>query len=86
MKPLQQLFGLCLEDLWNMQNKKSAIKAYRNEVEKIENENPDMEIFMKKKEKYCAAKVKLLLFDKTLSQIYNEKHKIQTITSFFKKI
>jgi len=85
MKPLQQLFGLCLEDLWNMQNKKSAIKAYRNEVEKIENENPDMEIFMKKKEKYCAAKVKLLLFDKTLSRIYNEKHKIQTITSFFKK-
>ena len=86
MKPLQQLFGLCLENLWSMQNKKSAIKAYHTEIEKLENENPDMEVFMKKKEKYCAAKVKLLLFDKTLSRIYNEKHKIQTITSFFKKV
>ena len=33
MKPLQQLFGLCLEDLWSMQNKKSAIKAYHTEIE-----------------------------------------------------
>ena len=39
----------------------------------------------KKKEKFCSSKVKMLLFDKFLQKIYNEKHKIQTITSFFKK-
>ena len=85
MKPIQQLFGLCLEDLWMMQNKKSAIKTYKKEMIKLENENEDMEVFMKKKEKYCAAKVKTLLFEKTLNKIYNEKHKIQQITSFFIK-
>jgi hypothetical protein len=42
-----------------------------------------MEDFMKKKEKYCSTKVKALLFDKILSKIYNEKNKIQTITSMF---
>ena len=42
-------------------------------------------MFMKKKEKVCSAKVKLLLFDKTLSQIYNKKNNIQTLTTFFGK-
>jgi hypothetical protein len=45
----------------------------------------DIEVFMKKKEKYCSAKIKALLFDKFLTNIYNEKHKIQTITSCFAK-
>jgi DNA polymerase elongation subunit (family B) len=85
MKPLQQLFGLALEKIWEMQNKKAAIKNYYKEMEKLECEYPDIESFMKKKEKYCATKIKTLLFDKTLMQIYNEKHNIQTITSFFVK-
>ena len=85
MKPLQQLFGLALEPLWEMQNKKSAIKTYRKEMAALESEFPDIEIFMKKKEKYCSAKIKALLFDNVLNRIYNEKNRIQTITSFFKK-
>ena len=50
---------------------------------KLQQEYPDIEIFMKRKEKYCSAKVKVLLFDKTLAKIYNERNGIQTITSFF---
>ncbi len=85
MKPLQQLFGLSLEQIWELQNKKSAIKTYIKEMEKLEKDYIDMEEFMKKKEKYCAAKIKVLLFDKTLTKIYNEKHGIQQITNFFVK-
>jgi DNA polymerase elongation subunit (family B) len=85
MKPLQQLFGLALEQLWEMQNKKAAIKTYRTEMSNMAFEYPDIEVFMKKKEKYCSAKIKALLFDKVLNRIYNEKNKIQTITSFFKR-
>ena len=85
MKPLQQLFGLSLEQICELQNKKSAIKTYTKEMEKLEKEYSDMEEFMKKKEKYCAAKIKVLLFDKTLTKIYNEKHGIQQITNFFVK-
>lgn len=47
--------------------------------------NGNIELFMKKKEKYCSEKIKTLLFDKFLKNIYNEKHRIQTMDRFFTK-
>ena len=83
MKPLQQLFGLALEQIWELKNKITAINAYKKDVLKIQKDYPDMEDFMKKKEKYCSDKIKTMLFDSVLDRIYNEKHKIQTLTKFF---
>ena len=83
MKPLQQLFGLALEDIWRYQGKKSAIKTYIREMTVLDNETPDMEEFMKKKEKYCSAKIKTLLFDKFLMDIQHKENNIQKITKFF---
>jgi DNA polymerase elongation subunit (family B) len=84
MKPLQQLFGLAIEKIWEYQKKPGAIKTYKKDMELLEKEcNGDFEMFMKKKEKYCSAKVKILLFDKILNKISNEKNRIQMITSFF---
>ncbi|NBT49433.1 MAG: hypothetical protein EBT07_16765, partial [Actinobacteria bacterium] len=76
MKPLQQLFGLALEAIWEHRNKKSAIREYREEVRKMEREFTDVEVFMKKREKYCSAKVKTLLFDDVLTKIANKKNHI----------
>ena len=83
MKPLQQLFGLALEHIWEYQKKTAAIKNYRREMEKLEKEFPDMETFMKKKEKFCSAKIKTLLFDKFLTKISHKQNGMQTITKFF---
>jgi len=83
MKPLQQLFGLALEQICILQNKKSAIKTLQKELEKLSEEHSDLEIFMKQKEKICSKKIKVLLFDKVLNRIYNQQNKIQTINSFF---
>ena len=83
MKPLQQLFGLALNEIWTMQNKRTAIKTFQKDLLKLENEGHDFETFMKKKEKLCSAKIKILLFDKVLTRIYNEKNKIQTLDGFF---
>jgi DNA polymerase delta subunit 1 len=83
MKPLLQLFGLEVEKIWKVLGKHTAIKEYKKQIAKLEDEFPDLEIFMKKKEKFCATKVKALLFDKVLEKIYNEKNNIQQITSFF---
>jgi hypothetical protein len=83
MKPLQQLFGLALEQIWQLHGKTSAIKTYKKDMIILERDFPDTETFMKKKEKYCSAKVKQLLFDAVLSKIYNQKNNIRTITSFF---
>jgi DNA polymerase elongation subunit (family B) len=85
MKPLLQLFGLEVEKIWKTKGKMIAIKEYQTEMKKLEDDYPDLEIFMKKKEKICAAKVKSLLFDKVLEKIYNEKNNIQQITSFFSR-
>ena len=83
MKPLQQLFGLAVEQIWEHQNKKSALNTFRRDVAKLQSEFPDLEIFMKKKEKLCSAKVKVLLFDKFLEKIHNKQNQIQQITGFF---
>jgi DNA polymerase elongation subunit (family B) len=85
MKPLQQLFGLALEQIWENMDKKTAIKTYRREISQLADEIPNIEQFMKKREKYCSAKVKVLLFDDILKRIYNEKNRIQTLDAFFTK-
>ena len=84
MKPLLQLFGLEVEKIWRAQGRWSAIKEYKKTIQKLEQEFPDLEIFMKKKEKVCAAKVKELLFDKVLEKIHNDKNGIRQITNWFK--
>jgi len=85
MKPLQQLFGLAVEQIWEYQNKKGALNTFKRDVAKLQAEFPDLEIFMKKKEKLCSAKVKILLFDKFLEKIHNKQNQIQQITGFFAK-
>jgi DNA polymerase elongation subunit (family B) len=84
MKPLQQLFGLALVNIWELQNNKRELRNYKKEIDQLISEFPDIEIFMKKKEKYCSAKIKEILFDDILNKIYNQKNGIRTITQFFR--
>jgi DNA polymerase elongation subunit (family B) len=84
-KPLLQLFGLALEQIWEKQNKPGAIFEYKKEIKKLEIEFPDLETFNKKKEKYCSSKVSQLLFDKYIIQIANSKQKLQSLNNFFIK-
>jgi DNA polymerase elongation subunit (family B) len=84
MKPLQQLFGLALEKIWEYQRKPGAIKTYKKDMERMEDEcNGDLELYMKKREKYCSAKVKILLFDKILNKINNKRNGDQSLTTFY---
>jgi hypothetical protein len=77
------LFGLALEQIWRLQNKTSAVRTYQRELAALERECDGLETFMKKKEKYCAGKVKALLFDKYLTQILNQQNHVRPITDFF---
>ena len=86
MKPLQQLFGLAIEQIWELQNKVSAIKLFRKDVQQMNiDTDGDLEAFMKKREKYTSAKIKTLLFEKCLTKIFNEQNGIRTISDCFKK-
>ena len=86
MKPLQQLFGLAIEQIWELQNKGSAIKLFRKDVQQMNiDTDGDLEAFMKKREKYTSSKIKNLLFEKCLTKIFNEQNGIRTISDCFKK-
>lgn len=83
MKPLQQLFGLAIDQIWEIMGMRAALKGYAKDLDKLRDDHPDLEVFMKVKEKYCSQKVKALLFDKHLVRIFNEKNKIQTLAQCF---
>jgi len=90
MKPLQQLFGLALVQIWENTAKQMMIRAYNKDMRELEREYPmdgseTAEIFMKKKEKYCSQKIKTILFDPFLQKIYNKQNGIQTLDMWMKK-
>lgn len=83
MKPLQQLFGLALEQIYELQRKSGALKNVRKEYDKYEKEESNLELLMKKREKYSSAKIKTLLFEKYLTKINHQRNGLQSITTFF---
>jgi DNA polymerase elongation subunit (family B) len=85
MSPIQQLYGLALEQIWELQKKPAAIKKHRQEIEELAKKWPDVEELVNRKDTFCSKKVKPLLFDKWLTQINNEKHRMQPISNFFVK-
>jgi DNA polymerase elongation subunit (family B) len=86
MKPLQQLFGLALEQIYELQRKTSAMKTVKKDIMKLQQDTgDDLELFMKRREKYTSAKIKTLLFEKFLTKINHKQNNMQSITSFFTK-
>jgi DNA polymerase elongation subunit (family B) len=86
MKPVQQLFALVLEKIWEMQNKKSKIRQFKKDVELLR-KNTDPDKFEDKLEQLRNKEVKILLFDEYLRETNNEKSGVQSLTklNFFTK-
>ena len=84
MKPLLQLFGLVLEDIWKLQGKQGKITMYKQEIEKYRRKL-EPEKFKDKVKKITDAAVEELLFSKHLRETNNQKTGNQAITSFFTK-
>jgi len=87
MNPLQQMLGLTLETIYSYKKtKQSEIVEYRKTIDLLLKEsNHDLEVFMKKREKYCSAQVKRLIFDPFLTELHNKQNKIQTIHQFYRR-
>ena len=82
MKPVQQLFALVIEKIWNMQNKKSKISNFKKEV-KLLYDTTDPDKIDDKLEKLKNKEVKILLFDKYLRETNNIKDGNQSLVNFF---
>jgi DNA polymerase elongation subunit (family B) len=86
MKPLQQLFGLALVPIWQHRKKTMAVEDYKKEVIRMEKDcGDDYELYMKRREKYCSAKIKTILFDKMLHKINNDKNNMRSLENYFGK-
>jgi DNA polymerase elongation subunit (family B) len=85
MKPLLQLFGLVLEDIWRMQNKSSKISKFRREIAELRREQEDNKKFEDKLAKMRDKEVKTLIFDKYLRETNNIKEGNQSVAKFFTK-
>ena len=85
MKPLLQLFGLVLEDIWKMQNKISKISKFKKEIASIKIAIEDPKKAEEKINKLKDKEVKILLFDKYLRETNNSKEGNQSLTKFFGK-
>jgi hypothetical protein len=85
MKPLLQLFGLVLEDIWRMQNKSAKISKFRREIVELRRDQDDNKKFEDKLAKMRDKEVKTLIFDKYLRETNNAKDGNQSVTKFFSK-
>jgi len=85
MKPVQQVFALVLEKIWELQKKKlTKFVLYKKEVESIKKKyNNDLEKCESKIDDLRNKEIKTLLFDKYLRETNNEKQGVKSITSFF---
>jgi DNA polymerase elongation subunit (family B) len=83
MKPVQQVFALVLEKMWEMQNKKSKVVKLRRDIEILRKTAPP-EKFEDKLEAMKNKEVKALLFDEFLRETNNQKTGNQAMTKFFK--
>jgi len=86
MKPVQQVFALVLEKIWEMNEKIPKIRQFKNTVELLRRENLDnLEKFEEKLETMRCKEIKVLLFDEYLRETNNEKIGVQSLTKFFNK-
>jgi DNA polymerase elongation subunit (family B) len=84
MKPVQQVFALVLEKIWELQNKKPKIMKYKKEIE-ILRRDTDEDKFADKLEQLRNKEVKALLFDEYLREINNDSQGNQSLMKFFGK-
>ena len=85
MKPLLQLFGLVLEDIWRMQNKVAKVSKFRREIAELRRDQEDNKKFEDKLAKMKDKEVKTLIFDKYLRETNNAKEGNQSVAKFFIK-
>jgi len=87
MKPLLQLFGLVLDDIWLSQKppRRAKISNFKKEIENIKALEEDEKKCEKKINKIKDKEVQALIFDKYLRDTNNTKEGNQNLTKFFTK-
>ena len=83
MKPMIQLFGLALDELYKSKYGDQRLQL-KSEVETLRNKCCDLEEYTKKKEKLYSKKAQEWIFQTFLVEIERRQSGIRSITSFYK--
>jgi len=84
MKPVQQVFALVLEKIWQMQKKTAKIQKFKKDLLALKMKTaPDK--YEEKADDFKNKEVKAMLFDEYLRITQNEKQNNQALTKFFVK-
>jgi len=88
MESLLQLFSLAIEKVYEYKNKKLS-HEYSDLINGLnalkDKHGDDIENFMKAREKFCSLRIKKLLFEPFLQEVYNKQNGIMTLDKFYKK-
>jgi DNA polymerase elongation subunit (family B) len=85
MKPVQQVFALVLEKIWDIQNKSlTKGRKFKKEID-ILRKTLDNDKFEEKLEQLKNKEIKALLFDDYLRETNNEKEGLQSLTKYLIK-
>lgn len=84
MNPLLQLFSLAVEKIYIFKKKEKKLQELHKKMDKMYEEvSGDLELYMKKREKYCSSEVKKELFDPILNELYNTQNGIKLLTQYY---
>ena len=85
MKPLLQLFGLVLKDIWMSQKppRRAKVTKLQEAIDKLRLDNEDEAKCEKKISKLKNKEVEELMFSTYLRDTNNAKNKNQSLTKFF---
>ena len=87
MKPLLQLFGLVLKDIWLSQKppRRAKVTRLQETIDRIKDTEKDEKKCDKKISKIKDKEVEELIFANYLRDTNNAKNKNQSVTKFFAK-
>ena len=83
MKPVQQVFALVLEKIWESKKNTPQLMKFKRNIENLRKEHGnDSEKYNEKVEDLRCKEIKALLFDAYLRETNNQKNGNQSITKF----
>ena len=86
MKPLMQLFGLVLKEIWLSQKppRRAKVVKLENAINQLRLDTDNEQVCEAKVNKIKNAEVKELIFSSYLRDTHNAKNNNQSLTKFFK--
>jgi predicted histidine transporter YuiF (NhaC family) len=82
MKPMMQLLGLALEQIYEYKGKPKEYQRAKHDLDQLASQCVNVEDYMKKRDKYCSARIRTLIFEPVLLQLQHKKMGMRDIRSF----